>query len=348
MRLLMFIASLCLAASVAFSLPNGGRRVEWIQSPSAPSELLRVPRGGEPTLARLGEPPEIKDGGTAIFAETYLPRQTAAFTYSVWTRMAAPLEKSGHVSGMCFSVRDARPGKHFGSLTDASSYSTSHDYGAVLTQPRDASNDEFPAESAGMFPYGIFYVSARAQDSATFTIAGTEVSIGQSLDYTNFTVAGSAADTHVYASASDYYELQVAAAPLIKFYSRSNGTWNDKTLLFEDATVVSNEWVMLAYRAKVTPDGKVVTRDDMMRWDANVPCGQVETNGVTTRAAFETGAFARFKLINFFDATNSTVHSVQTYGGHLWEGWLTDEQLERVRDKDISVMQRRGLARWAN
>lgn len=331
----------------------------WCALASHGFEHLMRPIYGEPTLQSL----KVRAGLNALSALTGFIESTnvTAFTAVLWMKVAsypAGCTDGGIIINSSFTVSPARSTKEGGpGLADL----LNNDY---LVTPIPLSADgtwhatclpnsyDCPENLASKWQYGCYCLNLTTDTPLTLTVGGAELYVpatncmirniqAVTADRT-ITIAAERADACI--------NIGIAVNPLIQFIdagTSSNFSGLSNNFDISHGGPTSTEWRMIVMRGKIEGTNAIGRTDS---YNATTHFDNHET--VTTELAHPRATFAhdsriRFFCSNFFGGLHNktTGEDVQIlfYGDKLIEGWLSDGEIEHLRDIDAYELRRRGV-----
>lgn len=256
-----------------------------------------------------------------------------------------------------------RPPFAMGSCTAEAARST-RDGGAALTnlvtctvsdaQAIDVSGGSWAAEclpAAYLVPetlansqwqYGCYCINVTTDTPLTLSVADTEIYVPATNGMVRNVQGSSDSRWCVVTpeSASANVRFGIAEMPLHQFVQAQSdmSPWEIEGPNQKYQGGLEEEWRMFAFRARID-DGKMVVRMDGYSAGAHLEKVQCVTQDLLrVRSTFERDAMFRMNCAGF-DVAHLAISSCMA---KMFTGWITDEQVERVRDLDVAELVRHG------
>lgn len=319
---------------------------------------LMRPMFGEPTLMRL----TAKSGMSARTLMTGFIQSTnvTAFTAILWARLGHnPFSYSFNLFAEAdFTTDPARATREGGAeLEDLLGNAF-----MVAPVPLSAGGTwqaaclpnsyDCPATLADKWGYGCFCFNLTTDTPLTLTVGGAELQIPATNCMIRNIQAVSADRTVTIAASSPdaCINFGIAVNPLVQFYyagqfdGQQDG--NVGRLDPQFGGIVADEWRMVAVRGKIE-DGVVYARTDGYSESALMK----SMTGLTRTMAHPRTTFAQDSRIRlsccffqggFVNPATGQETEIRLFGGKVLNGWLTDAEIERIRDLDAAELHRRG------
>ena len=324
--------------------------------PHAFEHLMR-PIYGEPTLQTL----KLRGGFDVLSAFTGFIHSTnvTAFTAILWTKVASyPV---GWMDGGCmidasFTVETARSTLEGGpGLEDLL-----HGDFLVTPVPLSAGGTwqaaclpngyDCPDSLADKWGYGCYCFNLTTDTPLTLTVGGAELQIPATNCMIRNILAISADRTVTIAAerANACVNFGIAEIPLIQFISAGSSSSSSSSTTMDVARggPTSTEWRMVAVRGKIQGGNGIGQTDSYNATNHFENVSTATTEIAHPRATFARGSRVRMMFANTYgglhkESTGEDV-MVKFFGGKLLRGWLTDGEIERLRDIDAAELRRRG------
>lgn len=203
-------------------------------------------------------------------------------------------------------------------------------------------------EGRARWKYGCYLVNVVTDSALTLTIGGTEKSVAAKPGETQiFNVVASDASRSVIVaagSATASVRLGIGRMEPQEFLEVKSISPKDDKGRQDKTQEVTNEWAMAAWRVGILPNGSVTSRCDLLTWYNHKDCGGMTVTQTFPRATFAKDA--RFVVqASTLGIDGLTNDQVRVWGGKSFGCWLTDAQIENMRDRDVDEMRRRGMKR---
>ena len=198
--------------------------------------------------------------------------------------------------------------------------------------------------SGTRWQYGCYCVNISTDTPLTLSVADTEIYIPVTNNMVR-TMQGSSASRYVIVtpgSASANVQFGIAEMPLHQFVGAqcdaSNGDGGLQVANPENGGLAET-WRMFAFRARLDA-GNMIARMDGYTSNGHLTLPQCTTQELfRARSTFEKDAMFRLNI-----ASHSTRSlTIGTCMAKMFDGWLSDEQVERIRDLDAQELVRHGL-----
>ena len=228
-----------------------------------------------------------------------------------------------------------------GTLSDAQQIDVSSGSWAMECLPTGYAVPSTLADS--QWQYGCYCINVSTDTPMTLSVADTELYIPATNSMVR-NVQGSSASRYVIVtpeSASANVQFGIAEMPLHQFV----GTQSDGESTEGGMQIGANEyggldetWRMFAFRARID-EGKMIVQMDGYTPGTHLSKVQCVTQELLrVRSTFEKDAMFRFSCAGCGVETLTIGICLQK----MFDGWITDEQVERIRDLDILEMARQG------
>lgn len=321
----------------------------------------------DPRLMRpiLGDPSRMfgfRQPAWHCVATFFMPGGHAAVTAVAWARVRAPSDEFGSQFKRCMmygdcTVAPARATAEGGaSLPDLLSGA----YTGAAAVPLSSrgtwsaaclpSTWQAPGQISEEWRYGCYCINLRTDAALTLTVGGGEVTVPHATNMVRNVLATSADRTVTIAAASPSATVHfgLAVNPLVQFFGGvMYAEALDTQQLTSDYSVFTNEYAMMAFRARLLEDGaKVETALDAYTrsgWHHGVAITQ--RVDAASRAVFAPDARIRLHLCRLAGDTEA-LDGTDVWGVKQWRGWLPDALLDRVLHQDMEEMARRGMDPW--
>ncbi len=200
--------------------------------------------------------------------------------------------------------------------------------------------------------YGCYSINVSSDTPLTLNVADTEIYVPA----TNLLVRNVQGSSHsrwvsiTAESSSANIRFGIAENPLHQFWGAQSDVTDGSGYPLADYTNggLDSVWRMAVYRARIELiDGAY---KGIAQMDMYTPAGKCPNTRCTTQAlwqagtpyprgTFEKDAMVRMSIAQLSNISNTVLYSSMN---KLWGGWLTDAQVEHVRDLDVLEMQRHG------
>ena len=319
---------------------------------------LRVPLLGDPSRMYGYSQTKWHDVATL-----FMPGGHDAVTAVAWTRMQAPADefaavfKRGVMFGAC-TVEPARATAEGGAalpdlLGDAYTGETAVPLNWAGRKAFSNLLPDYvcPPGLAASWQHGCYCINLRTDTPLTLTVGGAEIAVTAATNMVR-NVQAVSSDRSVtivagLANKTAQIHFGIAVQPLRQFFG---GVLNPQTSgtgmqIDSGKVVVTNEYTLCAFRARIVDGGAKVVTDYMQITGAGDISRHAETQTVDTvsRATFAPDARIRLGLVSLA-ATHDT--GADVWGVKGWRGWMSDAMLKRVWEQDKAEMQRRGIDPW--
>lgn len=317
---------------------------------------LMRPIYGEPTLMRL----DHWSGHKAVEAFTGYINSTnvTAFTAMCWMRVTrhpwlSPSNGSYIFVQPCFSAESARATTEGGpGLPDLL-----NDAYMVQPVPLSAggtwqanclpSGYECPEVFRDQWGYGCYVFNLTTDTPLTLTVGGAELHIPATNCMIRNIRALSADRTVTIAaeSANASVNFGIGVNPLVQFCSAASFTGMTGAGSDNGGGLRTHEWRLVVVRGRIE-NGKAYGITE--GWNATDKFELGETVDETTldhpRTTFARNARVRMLVSNVAGGMVYEGQSIEIglFGGKMLKGWLTDGEIEKIRDIDVNELRRRG------
>lgn len=196
--------------------------------------------------------------------------------------------------------------------------------------------------ASSQWQYGCYCINISTDTPLTLSVADTEIYVPATNNMVR-NVQGSSASRYVIVtpeSASANVRFGIAEMPLHQFvHAQSDiSPWEVEGPNQKYWGGLDEEWRMFAFRARID-DGKMIVRMDGYSAGAHLEKVQCVTQDLLrVRSTFERDAMFRMNCAGF-DVEHLAIFSCMA---KMFTGWITDEQVERVRDLDVAELVRHG------
>ena len=209
---------------------------------------------------------------------------------------------------------------------------------------------ECPA-TMGKWQYGCYSVNVLTDTALTLTVAGAEKSVAASGEMQEFNILGETSSRDVAISAAStnaQIRFGIAENPLRQFIgAQFDNMESSGSTLYSDELggLSSNEWRMVCVRGRIADGSCTVS---ICGYNAT---GKLASECTVTQAMFRPrSTFAKDARLRIcvaapggigYGTENPDIFSA--YGFRCYRGWLSDVDVERMRDLDAAEMTRRGM-----
>ena len=204
-----------------------------------------------------------------------------------------------------------------------------------------------PSTLSNKWQYGCYCINLTTDTPLTLTVGGAELYV-QATNCMIRNILATSADRNVSIaaeSANASVNLGIGVMPLIQFCSAGSFSGVDRTSLDTGGGLRTNEWRMVVVRGKIE-NGSAIGRTDA--WSATERF--IEEVSVTTvldiqRASFARNSRVRMMVVNVACGLVYDGQEIEIglFGGKMLKGWLTDGEIEKIRDIDAAELHRRGV-----
>lgn len=329
----------------------------WCALAGGGYQHLMRPIYGEPTLMRL----DHRSGFKAFEAFTGFIDATnvAAFTAMCWMRVTRhpwhnPNSEPWIFVHSNFSVESARSTTEGGpGIPDLL-----NDNYMVQPVPLSASGTwqanclpngyDCPDNLRDQWGYGCYVFNLTTDTPLTLTVGGSELYIPATNCMIRNIQAVSADRTVTIAaeSANAYINFGIGVNPLVQFCSAASFAGVNSHGLDVGGGLRTHEWRLVVVRGRIE-NGKAYGITE--GWNATDKFELGETADETTlahpRTTFARNARVRMLISNLAAGMVYEGQSIEIglFGGKLLKGWLTDGEIEKIRDIDAAELHRRGV-----
>ena len=189
--------------------------------------------------------------------------------------------------------------------------------------------------------YGCYCINISTDTPLMLSVADTEIYIPVTNNMVR-NVQGSSASRYVIVtpeSASANVQFGIAEMPLHQFVGAQSDA-NGRGVGDSEDGGLAETWRMFAFRARLDA-GNMIVRMDGYTSNGHLTIPQGATLELfRARSTFEKDAMFRLSIAGH--ATDSL--SIGTCMAKMFDGWLSDEQVERIRDLDVQELVRHGLS----
>ena len=329
----------------------------WCALAGGGYQHLMRPIYGEPTLMRLDHRSGLKafDAFTGFIDGT----NVTAFTAMCWMRVTRhpwlnPTNERHVVVQSCFSVESARATTEGGPgipdlLNDAYMVQpvplSSNGTWSATCLPSEYS---CPSTLSNKWQYGCYCINLTTDTPLTLTVGGADLYV-QATNCMIRNILATSADRNVSIaaeSANASVNFGIGVNPLVQFCSAAAFTGVNGSSMDNGGGLRTNEWRLVVVRGRIE-NGKAYGITE--GWNATNKFELGETTNETTlahsRTSFAKNARVRMLVSN---TTGGLVYEGQSieiglFGAKLLKGWLTDGEIEKIRDIDAAELHRRGV-----
>lgn len=228
-----------------------------------------------------------------------------------------------------------------GTISDAQTIDVSGGSWALECLPTGYAVPSTLADS--QWQYGCYCINISTDTPLTLSVADTELFIPVTNNMVR-NVQGSSASRYVIVTpeiASASVQFGIAEMPLHQFVGAQSDSTDGESGAVLGATEfggLDETWRMFAFRARIA-DGKMIVQMDGYTPGAHLEKTQCVTQNLfRVRSTFEKDAMFRFSCAGFGVETVTIGICLQK----MFDGWITDEQVERIRDLDVLELARHG------
>lgn len=321
-----------------------------LASPTTAIEHLMRPIYGEPTLQTL----KVRSGYDTVSAFTGFISATnvTAFTAVLWARVVSrhhDYNDGGVFVQNDYTIETARSTTEGGPALNDLLHGECLEYHVPLSpfgtwQSRCLPDAyDCPDNIAAQWGYGCYCINVTTDTPFTLTVGGAELYVPVTNSMIRNILAVSSDRTITIAAESTYarIKLGIAINPLVQFVSagKSSGMEGSSTRFDPQYGGLSqNEWRMIAVRGRVDGLAQTDTYNATSHFDL---IDDATTEIAHPRATFARDARVRM-LLGIITGGLTDDLQIKYYGGKLLNGWLTDGEIERIRDIDAAELRRRG------
>ena len=266
--------------------------------------------------------------------------------WAKYTSSLANLRVAPFVMGSC-TAESARPTREggapltnlvTGTVSDAQTIDVSSGSWARECLPTGYA---VPSTLAGsQWQYGCYCINVTTDTPLTLSVADTEIYIPATNGMVR-NVQGSSASRYVIVtpeSASASVQFGIAEMPLHQFVGAQSDCADSGGKFHSDQGGLDETWRMFAFRARID-NGKMIVRMDGYTPGTHLEKVQCVTQDLfRVRSTFEKDAMFRLNCAGFGIET-ITIGMCMV---KMFDGWITDAQVERVRDLDVVELVRHG------
>lgn len=191
--------------------------------------------------------------------------------------------------------------------------------------------------------YGCYCINVTTDTPLTLSVADTEIYIPATNNMVR-NVQGSSDSRWCIVtpeSASANVQFGIAETPLHQFIGAQSDGMDDSSGVrtgVSDYGGLAEAWRMFAFRARIK-DGQMIVQMDGYSPGTHLEEVQCVTQDLfRVRSTFEKDAMFRLNCAGF-DIETVTIGMCMA---KMFEGWITDEQVERIRDLDVAELVRHG------
>ena len=205
-----------------------------------------------------------------------------------------------------------------------------------------------PSTLSNKWQYGCYCINLTTDTPLTLTVGGAELYV-QATNCMIRNILATSADRNVSIaaeSANASVNLGIGVMPLIQFCSAGSFEGVNSHGLDIGGGLRTNEWRLVVVRGRIE-NGKAYGITE--GWNATDKFELGETTNETTlahsRTTFARNARVRMLISNLAAGMVYEGQSIEIglFGGKLLKGWLTDGEIEKIRDIDAAELHRRGV-----
>ncbi len=190
--------------------------------------------------------------------------------------------------------------------------------------------------------YGCYCVNITTDTPLTLTVADTEIYIPATNGMVR-NVQGASASRYVFVepeSAAANVRFGIAEMPLRQFIgAQCDGTAKDEQVISRESGGLDETWRMFALRARID-NGNMIVRMEGYTPGVRLEGVQCVTQALwRARGTFEKDAMFRLNVVGWGVTENLGISLCME---KMFDGWITDEQVERIRDLDVAELVRHG------
>lgn len=329
----------------------------WCALAGGGYQHLMRPIYGEPTLMRL----DHRSGFNAFEAFTGFIDTTnvAAFTAMCWMRVTRhpwhnPTNEPHIFVHSNFSVEPAR------STTEGGPGIPDLLNDAYMVQPVPLSSNgtwsatclpseySCPSTLKDQWQYGCYCINLTTDSPLTLTVggAGLYIPVTNCMIRNIQAVSADRSVTIAAESANASVNFGIGVNPLVQFCSAASFSGVNRYGLDVGGGLRTNEWRLVVMRGRIE-NGKAYGITE--GWDATNKFELGETTNETTlahsRTTFARNARVRMLISNLAAGMVFEGQEIEIgfFGGKMLKGWLTDGEIEKIRDIDAAELHRRGV-----
>lgn len=319
---------------------------------------LMRPIYGEPTLMRL----DHNEGVSACEAFTAFIEEgdVSAFTAMCWMRVTRhpwinEINAKMVFVQTCFSVESARSTTEGGAgiadlLNDAYMVNPIPlSAGGTWQASCLPSGYDCPDTLRDRWGYGCFVINLTTDTPLTLTVGGAELYIPATNCMIRNIIAETTDRTVTIAAENENASINfgIGVNPLVQFCGGGHFSGHTSAGIDNGGGLRTHEWRLVVLRAKIE-NGKAIGLTEA--WNATDKFELGETSISTTlahpRTTFARDARVRMQVCNMAGGLVSDEGQkieIGLFGGKIFEGWLTDGEIEKIRDIDVNELRRRGV-----
>lgn len=329
----------------------------WCALAGGGYQHLMRPMYGEPTLMRL----DHRSGFKAVEAFTGFIDATnvTAFTAMCWMRVTRHPWHNPSIDPWIFvhsnfSAESAR------STTEGGPGIPDLLNDAYMVQPVPLSSNgtwsatclpseySCPSTLTNKWQYGCYCINLTTDSPLTLTVGGAELYIPATNCMVRNIQAVSADRTVTIAAESAHASVNfgIGVNPLVQFCSAASFDGLDRSGIDIGGGLRTNEWRLIVVRGRIE-NGKAYGITE--GWNATNKFELGETIDATTlahpRTMFARNARVRMLISNMAGGMVFEGKEIEIgfFGAKLLKGWLTDGEIEKIRDIDAAELHRRGV-----
>ena len=192
--------------------------------------------------------------------------------------------------------------------------------------------------------YGCYCINISTDTPLTLSVADTELFIPATNNMVR-NVQGSSASRYVIVtpeSASASVKFGIAEMPLHQFVGAQSAVhaWDIEHPGDQEQSGIAQTWRMFAFRARID-NGRIIAQMDGYTPGAHMEVVDCVTQDMfRVRSTFDKDAMFRISCAGF-DIEHISISSCMH---KMFNGWIADEQVERVRDLDVAELVRHGAS----
>ncbi len=203
----------------------------------------------------------------------------------------------------------------------------------------------------GNWQYGCYAFNIETDTDLTISVGGEDRNVEADLGKQSFNILCKTSSRDICITCADtnaVVKLGFATNPMVQFFGHTmtslDAHGNSWGINPQEGYcgITTNEWTLLISRARINPDRTLTYRMNASMYDYYYD-GEQKTETPSqpiTSDYFHPWARCAFTFASF-DPTNNL--NFYTYGHKIFKGWLDDDMIKIIRDKDTEMMKNIGI-----
>jgi len=290
--------------------------------------------------ARYANDQRVTNLTNVLFPVSLPPGRHQAFTVVAWLRAIDPLAGTFYAITQAFWCPDPQQKSNPDLLEGAGGHGSGGTNLTTLGGSITVASFPWQAysqpEITNQWPKGIYTLDGWASNAVTVTLGGTDYVLGPGVFHRN--AEPGVADS-VVITGSGLASIGISRTPCYRYFEEVDGVTDG--LIFDKATIVTNELVMCVWRFRVDGSNQIY-RSDLGRMAAFNEISQVRTNVMSASGAFDSRGDYRVGL----SGMKPHALDIDVFNSRVLPWWLSDAELDRIHNNGVSEINRRGIPQW--